>query len=173
MGGAVAGSGRGSGHPGSSAANGGASVDPRVRHDQRREQLKQQSAPSETLREVVLRQRVENLRPQEHQLVTHLREALFERWSTMKRRFESVDLNDDGVVTLEEFLHALEGAGVAVGHEIDRARASVSEEEAAHLMAFFDRDGQGVLKYNEFMRLLQGVIELPSNNALAEGPLRP
>merc|ERR1712232_1533754 len=148
-------------------------MDPRVRHDQQKQELKQQRGPSPRLRELVLRQRVENLQSVEYELVTNLREALFERWSTMKKRFASCDLNNDGIVTLEEFLHALEGAGVAVGHEIDRARATVSEEEAAHLIAFFDRDGQGVLKYNEFMRLLQGVIELPSNNALAEGPLRP
>merc|ERR1712083_1088040 len=69
-------------------------------------------------------------------------------------------LNDDGVVTLEEFLYALEGAGVHIGHEINRARVDVGEEEAARLLSYFDRDGQGVLRYNEFMRLLQGTIEI-------------
>merc|ERR1712203_1204982 len=80
----------------------------------------------------------------------------------MAKMFQSVDLNDDGVVTLEELLHSLEAAGVVVGHEIDRARAHVSEKEAARILAFFDRDGQGVLRYNEFMRLLQGTIDVPS-----------
>ena len=47
----------------------------------------------------------------EAQLVTNLREALFERRSNMQKMFKSIDLNDDGIVTLEEFLHALEGAG--------------------------------------------------------------
>jgi len=96
-------------------------------------------------------------------MVTHLREALFERRSNMKKMFESCDLNDDGIVTLEEFLYALEHSGVAMGHEIDRAMAQVSEEEAAGMLSFFDRDGQGVLRYNEFMRLLQGTIELPGS----------
>ena len=31
----------------------------------------------------------------------------------------------------------------------------MSPEEAAHLLAFFDRDGDGCLEYNEFMRVLQ------------------
>jgi len=179
-GGALAGSARTAGYPDTAGypetltSNASAPVDPRVQHDQQRQQLKQQRGPSPRLRELVLQQRVENLQPLEHQLVSNLREALFERWSTMKRRFESCDLNGDGIVTLEEFLHALEGAGVAVGHEIDRARASVSVEEAAHIMAFFDRDGQGVLQYNEFMRLLQGVVELPSSDPMSSigSPLR-
>jgi len=68
-------------------------------------------------------------------------------------------------LTLEEFLHALEGAGVAAGHEIDRARACVTDEDAARILSFFDRDGQGVLRYNEFMRLLQGTIEVPDDRA--------
>jgi Ca2+-binding EF-hand superfamily protein len=94
-------------------------------------------------------------------MVQQMRDALFERRSTMPKMFKSVDLNDDGVVALEEFMHTLEGAGVPVGHEIDRARNEVTEEEAARLLAFFDRNGQGVLRYNEFMRLLQGTLEMP------------
>ena len=107
----------------------------------------------------------------EAQLVTNLREALFERRSNMQKMFKSIDLNDDGIVTLEEFLHALEGAGVAVGHEIDRARAQVTDEEAARMLAYFDRSGSGFLHYNEFMRLLQGTLDLapeaPSDLELA------
>eukprot|EP00327_Prymnesium_parvum_P031449 CAMPEP_0195605894 /NCGR_PEP_ID=MMETSP0815-20121206/7396_1 /TAXON_ID=97485 /ORGANISM="Prymnesium parvum, Strain Texoma1" /LENGTH=116 /DNA_ID=CAMNT_0040745601 /DNA_START=100 /DNA_END=450 /DNA_ORIENTATION=+ len=73
----------------------------------------------------------------------------------MKSMFESLDPNGDGFVTIEEFLHALTRAGVAITGEIDRRAASVSADEAAHLLAFFDRDGDGCLEYNEFMRLLQ------------------
>ena len=112
------------------------------------------------LRQLVLQQRVSQLSRKEAQLVTNLREALFERRSNMQKMFKSIDLNDDGIVTLEEFLHALEGAGVAVGHEIDRARAQVTEEEAARMLAYFDRSSTGFLHYNEFMRLLQGTIDL-------------
>merc|ERR1719506_3010064 len=137
---------------------------PPARHlpkEQKRIHLQQQKKPSERYRQLVLRQRVESLNYSERQLVTQLREALFERRSNMKRMFESCDLNNDGIVTLEEFLYALENAGVAMGHEIDRAKAQVSEEDAARMLSYFDRDGQGVLRYNEFMRLLQGTIELP------------
>lgn len=128
--------------------------------EEKKRQLMQQSRPQENLRQLVLQQRVNQLSRKEAQLVTNLREALFERRSNMQKMFKSVDLNDDGIVTLEEFLHALEGAGVAVGHEIDRAKAQVSEEEAARMLAYFDRSCTGTLQYNEFMRLLQGTIDL-------------
>lgn len=128
--------------------------------EEKKRQLMQQSRPQENLRQLVLQQRVSQLSRKEAQLVTNLREALFERRSNMQKMFKSIDLNDDGVVTLEEFLHALEGAGVAVGHEIDRARAKVTEEEAARMLAYFDRSCTGTLQYNEFMRLLQGTLDL-------------
>ena len=136
--------------------------------EEKKRQLMQQSRPQENLRQLVLQQRVSQLSRKEAQLVTNLREALFERRSNMQKMFKSVDLNDDGVVTLEEFLHALEGAGVAVGHEIDRARARVTEEEAARMLAYFDRSCTGTLQYNEFMRLLQGTLDLTE-----EAPLEP
>jgi len=129
--------------------------------EQQRRHLQQQKKPSERLRQLVLEQRVNQLTNREYQLVTQLREALFERHKSMKKMFEKVDLNEDTIVTLEEFLYALEGAGEASGHEIDRAKAYLSEEEAARILSFFDRDGQGVLRYNEFMRLLQGTIDIP------------
>lgn len=139
--------------------------------EERKRELMQQSKPKEHLRQLVLQQRVSQLSHKEAQLVTNLREALFERRSNMQKMFKSIDLNDDGIVTLEEFLHALEGAGVAVGHEIDRARAQVTDEEAARMLAYFDRSGTGFLHYNEFMRLLQGTLDLapeaPSDLELA------
>ena len=128
--------------------------------EEKKRELMQQRRPQENLRQLVLQQRVSRLSSKEAQLVTNLREALFERRSNMQKMFKSVDLNDDGVVTLEEFLHALEGAGVAVGHEIDRARACVTQEEAARMLAYFDRNSTGTLQYNEFMRLLQGTLDL-------------
>jgi Ca2+-binding EF-hand superfamily protein len=134
--------------------------------EQQRRHLQQQKKPSERMRQLVLQNRTDQLSQREYNLVTHLREALFERHKNMKKMFEKVDLNDDSIVTLEEFLYALEGAGEATGHEIDRARIQLPEEEAARIMSYFDRDGQGVLRYNEFMRLLQGTIEIagPSND---------
>jgi len=153
-------SGAGSMPTGGARGFSGAGPMPAATREERKRQLQQQTKPSEHLRQMVIKQRVENLTPHQAQLVTHLREALFERRSNMQKMFKSVDLNDDGVVTVEEFLHALEGAGVAVGHEIDRARAAVNEEDAALMLSYFDRERNGVLHYNEFMRLLQGTIDL-------------
>lgn len=147
------------GAPAAPAAPAPASSVAAAREEKKRE-LMQQRRPQENLRQLVLQQRVSRLSSKEAQLVTNLREALFERRSNMQKMFKSVDLNDDGVVTLEEFLHALEGAGVAVGHEIDRARACVTQEEAARMLAYFDRNSTGTLQYNEFMRLLQGTLDL-------------
>lgn len=140
--------------------------------DEHRRELMQQKGPDERLRQLVLKQRVHRLGGKEQQLITQLRETLFERRSTMPKMFKCVDLNEDGICSLEEFMHALEGAGVPVGHEIDRSRVSVTEEEAARMLAFFDLDGQGVLRYNEFMRLLQGTIEAVRPANQGRGPDR-
>jgi len=118
---------------------------------------------------------VENLVGSERRLVTQLREALFERHRRMVDMFRSVNTSKDGNVTAEEFLIALEGAGICVGHEIERMRVQVSEEETARIIAFFDLNGDGRLQYNEFMRILQdSIAEAPC--AVLEpgrGPLMP
>lgn len=51
--------------------------------------------------------------------------------------------------------------------ELNRARTHVTPEEAAHLVAFFDRDGDGHLTYSEFMRLLQDSKHLHMAGATA------
>ena len=93
-------------------------------------------------------------------LVSDLREALFERHSNMKTMFERLDADRSGQISVEEFLHAMEKAGSVKiaggrGHEIDRDRAHISEEEACRIVGFFDSDGDGQLSYAEFMAILQ------------------
>jgi hypothetical protein len=106
------------------------------------------------------KERTTPLSEKEKALVSELRAALFEQRSEMRKMFAACDRDGDGFVDIEEFLHALAKAGVPVdhhhgGHGIDRKAISVSVEEATHLVAFFDRDGDGLLSYSEFMRLLQ------------------
>ena len=80
-----------------------------------------------------------------------------------------------------QFLNALERAGFPLEgdgrHEIDRVPipGEVSVVECARLMSFFDRDGDGTLRYNEFMRLLQdtklqaiSALSLPSQSSSAD-----
>ena len=45
-------------------------------------------------------------------------------------------------------------------HGLDRERADVSDEDAAELLAAFDRSGDGALDYNEFMRILQAAKDV-------------
>ncbi len=47
-------------------------------------------------------------------------------------------------------------AGVPMGHGLDRkADNTISVEEAARIVGFFDKEGDGRLRYHEFMTMLQ------------------
>ena len=70
--------------------------------------------------------------------------------------FKKCDPDGSGHVTIEEFLNAMTRAGVPVGHGLDRrSDKTISEEEAANIVGFFDQDGDGHLAYHEFMTMLQ------------------
>ena len=100
----------------------------------------------------------EALSGREKQLLLSLRDFLFERCSKMKAMFEKCDIDGDGFVSIEEFLIAMEKAGIPLGHGLDRqkhAKGAISDEEAMNIVAFFDRDGDGLLSYAEFMSCLQ------------------
>ena len=74
----------------------------------------------------------------------------------MQNMFKRCDPDGTGGVTIEEFLNAMSRAGVPVGHGLDRkSDYSISEEEAANIVGFFDKDGDGILQYHEFMTMLQ------------------
>ena len=52
-----------------------------------------------------------------------------------------------------------------MGHGLDRrSDHSISEEEAANIVGFFDKDGDGILQYHEFMTMLQAT----KNSVLAK-----
>ena len=47
-------------------------------------------------------------------------------------------------------------AGVPIGLGLDRqADKTITEQEAANIVGFFDKDGDGHLAYHEFMTMLQ------------------
>lgn len=66
-------------------------------------------------------------------------------------------------------MKAMQRAGIAVGHGLDRARDnSISEDEAANILAFFDKDKDGYLQYHEFMNMLQSTKNSVLSKALAK-----
>ena len=70
--------------------------------------------------------------------------------------FRRCDPDSSGHVTIEEFLNAMSRAGVPVGHGLDRqSDNTITEQEAANIVGFFDKDGDGHLRYAEFMNMLQ------------------
>mmetsp|Transcript_12017 Transcript_12017/g.24161 ORF Transcript_12017/g.24161 Transcript_12017/m.24161 type:complete len:343 (+) Transcript_12017:112-1140(+) len=99
---------------------------------------------------------VERLSDRERKLLTSLREFLFEQHSRMKSMFERCDPDGSGYVSIEEFLKAMQRAGIAFGRGLDRQRDdTISTDEAANILAFFDKDKDGYLQYHEFMTMLQ------------------
>ena len=74
----------------------------------------------------------------------------------MKNMFKRCDPDNNGYVSIEEFLNAMSRAGVPVGHGLDRMSVNtITEEEAARIVGFFDKEGDGYLRYHEFMQMLQ------------------
>jgi len=100
--------------------------------------------------------RVDKLTEREQRLLLTMRDYLFEQHSRMQNMFRRCDPDGNGYVSIEEFLNAMSRAGVPVGHGLDRrSDKSITEEEAARIVGFFDKEGDGHLRYHEFMTMLQ------------------
>ena len=100
--------------------------------------------------------KVDRLSGREQKLLLTMRDYLFEQHSRMQNMFRRCDPDGNGYVTIEEFLNAMSRAGLPVGHGLDRqSNNTISEEEAANIVGFFDKDGDGHLTYAEFMTMLQ------------------
>ena len=102
----------------------------------------------------LVHERVTALKPHERKVLTDLRECLFERRSSMKAMFNEVDRDGDGIITFEEFLHAMEKSGFQTTgttktDQLNHSQGDVSVVECARILSFFDRDGDGTLHYNE------------------------
>lgn len=85
------------------------------------------------------------------------RRALLERTLLLSIAGGALLLRAQGFVSIEEFLVAMEKAGVPC-RGLDRKahdKGSITEDEAMNIVAFFDRDGDGLLSYSEFMSCLQ------------------
>lgn len=70
------------------------------------------------------------------------------------RQFRIMDDNRSGDLSLEEFTNGLKDFGL-----------SVSDEEYKSLFQIFDRDGNGTVKYDEFLRAIR-VYAIESPNCL-------
>lgn len=100
--------------------------------------------------------RVDKLSEREQRLLLTMRDYLFEQHSRMQNMFRRCDPDGNGYVSIEEFLNAMSRAGVPVGHGLDRrSDKTITEEEAARIVGFFDKEGDGYLRYHEFMTMLQ------------------
>ncbi|PWZ21026.1 putative calcium-binding protein CML20 [Zea mays] len=75
--------------------------------------------------------------------------ALFEdedQSDTLRAAFAEYDENGDGVITAEELLRALRRLGI-VGEEM-------TAERCAEIIAAVDRDGDGVISFDEFKAMM-------------------
>ena len=100
--------------------------------------------------------KVDKLSNREQKLLLTMRDYLFEQHGKMQSMFKRCDPDGSGHVTIEEFLNAMSRAGVPVGHGLDRQQdKTITEQEAANIVGFFDQNGDGHLSYHEFMTMLQ------------------
>eukprot|EP00656_Telonema_subtile_P019007 TRINITY_DN20326_c0_g1_i3.p1 TRINITY_DN20326_c0_g1~~TRINITY_DN20326_c0_g1_i3.p1 ORF type:complete len:441 (-),score=130.50 TRINITY_DN20326_c0_g1_i3:158-1480(-) len=80
----------------------------------------------------------------EEMMAQRLREELFQKSRMMKSMYARMDYDGNGMLDWSELKRGIERAGIVP-----------TDLEAAMLLSRFDRDTDGLLEENEFMRLLQ------------------
>jgi len=104
------------------------------------QQAKENLSNERTMPEWELSQRMNK----ELAMIARLREELFEKSRMMGSMMERMDRDHGKFIDYREFQHGLKRAGM-----------TVTDVEAMTLLVRYDRNGDGRLEYNEFMRLLQ------------------
>ena len=76
------------------------------------------------------------------------------RWS-LKRAFEYFDTNGDGVLSPEEFTHAVEALGSLDSSGGAKPLLDMSKQQIERLVSALDKDGDGYIDYDEFLLALE------------------
>lgn len=82
-------------------------------------------------------------------MIRALRQDLFEKSRLMSDMYGRMDPDGSKMVDYREFQHGLRRAGM-----------QASDEDAMTLLLRYDRDGDGRLELNEFMRILQNAADI-------------
>lgn len=70
-----------------------------------------------------------------------VRDCVLEHWKEMRRTFRNVDSGNTGIVDSLEFRQILRQFNV-----------NLSEEEFFHLLSYYDKNLDGKVSYNDFIR---------------------
>ena len=70
-----------------------------------------------------------------------LRDCVLANWKDMRRYFRAIDIQNSGVVESLDFRRVLRQFNV-----------NLEEEEFFHLLSYYDKNMNGKISYNEFIR---------------------
>jgi len=127
-----------------------AQVDPEEEAERRREATLLTQAQQNLRDESSMApQRLQHRYATEAAMIQALRQDLFEKSRMMSDMYARMDPDGSKMVDYREFQHGLRRAGM-----------QVSDEEAMTLLLRYDRDGDGRLELNEFMRILQNAADI-------------
>jgi Ca2+-binding EF-hand superfamily protein len=112
--------------------------------------LKLQPVPEEGDRTLMSRQRIHPSRiPTKPgssssdmiQAMLRVQECIVDNWKQMRRVFRGIDPAATGIVTAQQFRTVLRQYNI-----------NLSEDEFFHLMTYYDRNLEGKISYNDFLR---------------------